>query len=98
MIEVRDQNGNVLVGVTVFLAITSGGGNLSVSIATTDASGRASATLMMGPHPGTNTVEVTAGGLAPETFSAEAVSTADFNRDGKTDFVDFFKFVDAFGS
>ena len=77
----RDQNGNVLVGAIVFLAVAAGGGNLSVSIALTDASGRASATLMLGPHPGTNTVEVTAGGLAPETFTAEAQATADFNAD-----------------
>ena len=96
-IEVRDQNGNVLVGAIVFLAVAAGGGNLSVSIAPTDASGRASATLMLGPHPGTNTVEVTAGGLAPETFTAEAQATADFNGDGKTDFVDFFLFADAYG-
>ena len=72
-------------------------GNLSVSIASTDAAGRASATLMLGPHPGTNTVEVTAGGLAPETFTAEALATADFNADGRTDFADFFLFVDAYG-
>ena len=97
MVEVRDQNGNVLVGAIVFLAVAAGGGNLSVSIALTDASGRASATLMLGPHPGTNTVEVTAGGLAPETFTAEALTTADFNGDGRTDFVDFFLFADAYG-
>ena len=77
----RDQNGNVLVGAIVFLAVAAGGGNLSVSIAPTDASGRASVSLTLGPHPGTNTVEVTAGGLAPETFTAEAQATADFNAD-----------------
>ena len=96
-VEVRDQNGNVLVGAIVFLAVAAGGGNLSVSIAPTDAAGRASATLMLGPLPGTNTVEVTAGGLAPETFTAEALATADFNGDGRTDFVDFFLFADAYG-
>ena len=40
---------------------------------------------------------MTAGGLAPETFTAEALATADFNGDGKTDFVDFFLFADAYG-
>lgn len=97
-VEMRDRNGNVLVGAIVFFVVTAGGGNLSVSIAATDATGRASATLILGPHQGTNTVEVTAGGLSPETFTAESHATTDFNGDGRTDFVDFFLFADAYGS
>ena len=97
-VEVRDQNGNVIVGAIVFFVVTAGGGNLSVSIAATDAAGRASATLILGRHQGTNTVEVTSGGLPPVAFSAESRATADFNGDGRTDFVDFFLFADAYGS
>ena len=80
-VEVRDQNGNVLAGATVFFAVTAGGGNLSTTIATTDASGRASVSLTLGPDPLTNTTEARSGGLAPETFTAEAQATADFNAD-----------------
>ena len=96
-VEVRDQNGNVLAGATVFFDVTGGGGSLSTTIATTDATGRSFVTLTLGPHSGANTVEVTSGGLSPVNFTVEALATADFNGDGRTDFVDFFLFADAYG-
>lgn len=71
----------MLVGAVVSFGVTAGGGNLSVSIATTDAAGRASVNVTLGPHPGTNAVEASSGGLAPETFTAEALAAADFNAD-----------------
>ena len=46
-------------------------------------------------------MEVTVAGLEPVTFTAvgqaSGQTTTDFNGDGKTDFVDFFLFADAYG-
>ena len=97
VVEVRDQNGNPLEGATVTFAVTGGGGTLSSTTATTDANGRAAATLTLGREPETVTVVATVAGLDPVTFTATAEATPDFNGDGKTDFVDFFLFADAYG-
>ena len=70
VVEVRDQNGSPLAGAAVTFAVTTGGGALSVTTATTDAEGRAATTLTLGRQPGTNTVEVTVAGLEPVTFTA----------------------------
>ena len=97
VVEVRDQNGDPLAGVQVTFAVTAGGGTLSATTATTDADGRAAATLTLGREPGTNTVEATVAGLDPVTFTATGQATADFDGDGETGFSDFFLFADAFG-
>ena len=101
VVDVRDQGGSGYAGAAVTFAVTAGGGSLSSSAETTDASGRAASTLTLGSQPGTNTVEVTVAGLEPVTFTAvgqaSGQTATDFNGDGKTDFVDFFLFADAYG-
>ena len=96
VIVVRDQQGKPLEGATVTFAVTTGGGTLSATTATTDADGRAATTLTLG-LPGASTVTVSLPGLDPVTFTASAEATPDFDGDGETGFSDFFLFADAFG-
>ena len=63
VVEVLDENGVAFEGVPVMFAVTSGGGTLSTTGATTDSDGRAESTLTLGQNPGTNTVEVSAAGV-----------------------------------
>ena len=73
VVEVRNQNGDPLEGVTVRFAVTAGGGSLSHTSVDTDADGLAQTTLTLGNEPGTNTVEASAEGISQSTvFSAEA--------------------------
>ena len=97
VVSVLDQNGLPYVGGAVTFTVASGGGSLTTTSATTDSSGRASATLTLGRNPGTNTVTAAVGDLDPVTFSAVAKATPDFDGDGVTNFADFFLFADAFG-
>ncbi|MDE2828961.1 MAG: M12 family metallo-peptidase [Gemmatimonadota bacterium] len=97
VVSVLDQNGSAIAGLGVTFVVTAGGGTLSVETAFTDAKGRASATLTLGNHPGTNTVEVTVAGLVSEIFTAKALATPDFDGDGTVGIPDFLLFVDQFG-
>ena len=73
VVEVRDENGNPLEGVTVTFAVSAGGGSLSDTSVETDANGLAQSILTLGGDPGTNTVEVTVEGIVKaEIFNAEA--------------------------
>ena len=73
VVEVRDENGNPLEGVTVIFAVSAGGGTLSAGAVTTDANGRAGSTLTLGGDPGTVTVEASVEGISQsEIFNAEA--------------------------
>ena len=73
VVEVRDENGNPLEGVTVTFAVSAGGGMLSAGAVTTDANGRAGSTLTLGTEPGANTVEISVEGVSETVvFSAEA--------------------------
>ena len=73
VVEVRDQRGNPMGGVTVIFTVIGGAGVLSAETATANANGQAGSTLTLGPDSGTNTVEVTVEGISQtETFSAEA--------------------------
>ena len=73
VVEVRDENSNPLENVTVNFAVHTGGGTLSSTTGTTDANGQAESTLTLGSDPGTNTVAVSAEGVAEtEVFNAEA--------------------------
>ena len=73
VIEVRDQDGDALSGVTVAFAVTAGGGSLSASSVTTGSNGSAQATLTLGSTAGTNTVTATATGVTTSvTFTATA--------------------------
>ncbi len=98
VVEVVDQNGNVLEGVQVAFAITAGDGTLSVETATTDAQGRAAATLTLGEVGEGISVEVTVEGLEPVIFTAVGQASPDFDGDGQVGFGDFFLFVDYFGT
>ena len=70
VVEVRDQDGDALSGVTVAFAVTAGGGSLSAASVTTNASGRAESTLTLGSTVGTNTVTATVSGITAITFTA----------------------------
>ena len=63
VVEVQDENGSALAGISVTFAVTAGGGTLSTTITTTDENGRAQSTLTLGPNLGTNTVQVSAAGI-----------------------------------
>lgn len=93
----RDQNGNPVEGVRVDFKVTTGGGTLSVTSATTDANGHASTILTLGSQPGTNTVVVTVADLDPVTFTATGKAHADFDGDGSVGFSDFVLFAGKFG-
>ena len=74
VVSLLDQGGSPMAGVAVTFAVTSGGGTLSATTATTDSQGRAASTLTLGRAPGANTVEVTVAGLAPVTFTAVGIA------------------------
>ena len=83
VIEVRDENGSALEGISVTFAVTAGGGMLSVTSTMTDENGTAQSTLTLGTNLGMNTVEVSAAGIEqPVTFNAvveAAVNILDSN-------------------
>ena len=70
VVEVLDEDGNGLEGAEVTFTVTAGDGNLSVETTTTDARGRAAATLTPEGVGGTLRVEVTVEGLEPVMFTA----------------------------
>ena len=77
VVEVRDERDAAFAGVPVTFAVTAGDGTLSATNTTTDANGQAASTLTLGNSVGTNTVQVSAQGIAQsETFTAEATTTA----------------------
>ena len=73
VVEVREENGSVLGGISVTFTVTTGDGTLSTTRTTTDANGRAQNILTLGPNLGTNTVSVFAAGIGqPIIFNAVA--------------------------
>ena len=74
IVEVIDENDDAVSGVTVTFAVTAGGGTLSATSATTNASGRAQTTLTLGDTPGDNTVAARVTGLTGVTFKATSGS------------------------
>ena len=73
VVEVRDENGDPLGGITVTFALSAGGGSLSAETPTTDANGRAASKLTLGNDPGAVTVTVTVEGITGSlTFNAVA--------------------------
>ncbi len=97
VVSVRDENGEPYAGATVTFVVTAGGGALSVTADTTDASGNAATTLALGTQPGTNTVVATVADLEPVAFTAIGEANPDFNGDGKVGFGDFLLFAERFG-
>ena len=104
VIEVRDENGSVLEGISVTFTVTAGGGTLSVTLTTTDSNGRAESTLTLGPNLGTNTVEVSAAGIdVPATFHAISDTEAppiivDVNGDGSVNILDLILIASKLGN
>ena len=85
-------SGEPLPGVLVTFSVTSGGGTLSVTSATTESGGRAESILTLGPNPGTNTVEVGVTGIQ-EKQSVSAMAELppipqDVNRDDVVNILD----------
>jgi len=77
-ISLRDAHGNGLPSMTVGFAVASGGGHLGSggvsTTAVTDANGIATTSSWTLGAPGANTLRVTAGAVAPATFTATALS------------------------
>ena len=72
VVEVHDESGLVLAGISVTFTVISGDGTLSIQSTITNAEGRAQSTLTLGPNLGTYTVQVSAVGIeVPATFNAE---------------------------
>ena len=77
VVEVQDESGLVLTGISVTFIVTSGDSTLSMRSATTNANGRAQSILTLGPSLGRHTVLVSAAGIeVPATFNAEGVRTS----------------------
>ena len=73
VVEVRDQNSDLMEGVTVTFTVNAGGGSLNDTSVEADANGLAQSTLTLGSEPGTNTVEASVEGLSQTVvFNAEA--------------------------
>ena len=102
LVEVRDRSGEPFPEAEVTFLVTSGGGSLSATRATTDNSGRAESTLTLGPEPGTNTVEVAVTGIEGiQTVTAIAESPAlpqDVNRDDVVNILDLVLVASALGT
>ena len=78
VVEVRDENGLVLEGVTVTFTVTTGGGTPSVTSTMTAENGAAQSTLTLGPNLGTNTVSMSAVGIeGTVSFNATAEAAID---------------------
>ncbi|MGI9077007.1 MAG: CHRD domain-containing protein [Gemmatimonadaceae bacterium] len=72
IVEVRDDAGTPISGVTVTFAVTRGTATVSAATAQTDASGRASTTVTLGNDGGTVVVTATVRGGASTTFTVTA--------------------------
>ena len=72
VVEIQDQNGSTLAGISVTFTVVAGGGTLTVRNTTTDANGKAQSLLTLGPNLETNTVEVSVEGISQTViFRAE---------------------------
>ncbi|MDE0043118.1 MAG: hypothetical protein OXT74_13860, partial [Candidatus Poribacteria bacterium] len=78
VIEVRDENGTALEGISITFAVVKGGGNLNLTDTMTDENGRAESSFTLGLNLGTNTVSVSAVGVENTvTFNAIAEAAVD---------------------
>ena len=72
VVRVTDPTGTPVVGATVAWSVASGGGTVSPTSASTDASGLASAAWTMGTIIGDNAASAKVGDVAPVAFTAAA--------------------------
>ena len=104
VVEMQDENGSVVKGISITFAVTAGGGRLNTTLTTTDENGRAESTLTLGPNLGTNTVEASAAGIdSSATFYAISDADAppiiaDVNSDGSINVLDLIVVTSAFGN
>ena len=104
VVEVQDEKGSVVEGVSVTFAVTGGGGRLNTTLTTTDENGKAESRLTLGPNLGTNTVEVSADGIGSAvTFYAISDAEvppimADANSDGVVNVLDLIVIASELGS
>jgi alpha-tubulin suppressor-like RCC1 family protein len=76
---VADSFGNPVSGVTVSFTVTAGGGSVTRASDASDSNGLATVgSWTLGPAAGTNTLNATAGALAPATFTATGVIGSGF--------------------
>ena len=76
VVEVRDENGEILEGISITFAVTAGDGTLSLTDTTTDENGRAESSFTLGLNLGINTISVSAFGIENVvTFNAVAEPT-----------------------
>ena len=68
VVEVSDQYGDPVEGVTVTFTLLTGDGALSTETPTTDANGQAETTLTLGNEPGEYTLEVSVEGITETTI------------------------------
>ena len=77
-VRVTDLHGNAVAGVSVVFTVGTGGGSVSGGTVTSDAEGVAAVgAWTLGATPGSNTLNATAGSLAPATFTATALDPCD---------------------
>jgi hypothetical protein len=69
VVEVQDEDGEPLAGHRVTFEVTAGGGSLSATTDTTNASGRAQTTLTLGSERAVNSVQASVSDLDPVTFN-----------------------------
>jgi hypothetical protein len=74
VVELRDRFSNRVPGQSVGWVVTAGGGAPASATTSSDDSGQASVSWVMGSSPGPNTIEARVAGLPPTTFSALAVA------------------------
>ena len=75
-VQVRDAATNPVPNVAVTWVIGSGGGSVTPTTSTTDASGIATAAWTLGPSPGTNTLSAVVSGIGIAEFTATATGGA----------------------
>jgi Big-like domain-containing protein len=76
IVAVADGQGNPVPGTAVAWVVGAGGGTLSPSNGTTDASGRAGAAWTLGPQPAQNTANAVVSGIGIAGFTATATAGA----------------------
>ena len=73
VVDITDRFGNLIAGVEITFTVTSGGGSVANSIATTDGLGQARATWTLGTPAAGQTLEATSPGVTLELFNATGI-------------------------
>ena len=103
VVEVQDERGKPMRGVSITFAVLSGSGRLRATTTTTHSNGRAQAILTLGQRPGRNTVRATAEGIPSFAIfnatgtEATAQLITDVNGDGVVNIQDLVLVSSRFG-